>query len=90
MKIKIKGYVLEPCTTAAMRYDLYEEIVSINKKTGEPYDNQSAIGYGMALDRCIETIIFEEVNKDKSDTDLKGYLDAYKAMVEEIKQLVTV
>lgn len=87
MKLTYKNYVIE--TALYGGYDLYQNIVSTNKETGEKYDNTQVIGYNMGLDSAVLKLVELEI-RDKNETyelkeGLKEILKVYNEIKNEVK-----
>lgn len=93
MKIKYKNYTLEPCSTAQGRYDLSRKISrrkmnagdTPNEPTGETYEADDTIGYGMRMETCIKNMIELEIKENNSELELVDYLKMYRKLAKEIK-----
>ena len=91
MKISYKNYRLTAGDGGIMPSNLYDlsEIRTAKKKgTGEEYDKEFTIAYGMTLPRALERVIAAEVNKKQETNTLKEYIKGLKEERREIdKQL---
>jgi len=94
MKIKIHDYILTPSVNATRVWDLSQKITrnKVDKKTrvetGETYEDEQMIGYGMRLEACIMQIIADNLNKKEETVSLKQYLNEYKKEKDEILKIL--
>lgn len=89
MKIKILNFSLEPPADASDRFDLF--CYSPGKtREGEPKTVRKRIGYAMTLESCADTII-KLTAKDRlgdNEVSLKQYIEEYRQLKEEVKQML--
>ena len=93
MKIKYKNYTFEP---EGRRFNLFKTIrankidKTTKKPTGEEYDRDDVLGYGMSFDLCIETIISDLMCAKEEEMSLRQFIDEYKGLkiqlLEEISK----
>ena len=76
-----KNYTLEP---EDRRFNLYKAVTRTKEATGEKYDSQDSLGYGMSLDHCIETIITDSLADKQETLTLRQYIDEYKKLKTEV------
>lgn len=82
--LKYENYSFETCDVCHDRFDLYKCIKS--EKTGKV--TRKLIGYGYTFEEGIEKMIRTNLGEREKITTLKGYVDAYKSAVEEVKNLL--
>lgn len=84
LELKYRDFILTPSTNAKDRFDLYR--VAKNQKTGKDFNK--TIGYGYRFDEAIDQFIKEKLSENGDITTLKGYVDAYKEAVAEVKSIL--
>ena len=90
MKIKIHEFILTPSECSHERFDLTQEFEG-ETQDGEAKDSTRLIGYAMKLESCVDYIIRETVIENLGDAtvQLKQYIDEYKKVKEEVKQMLS-
>lgn len=87
MVIEEKDFRLTPVKDCGDRFDL-ELLRTINKGKENERQEFKVIAYGVNLDSAFRYIINSRIaDKCPETIDLKTYLQAYKNILEELKQL---
>lgn len=87
MIIQEKDFRLIPVKESGNSFDL-ELLHTINKGKANERQEFKDVAYGISIDRAISYIInFRISSKYPGVIDMKTYLNEYKSMVEEIKEL---
>lgn len=80
MKIEYGIYSIEP---ENMAYNLFKKVVAKKKKTGEEYENNLNLGWGMRFETCIEKMITDSLADNQSTVSLREYIDEYRKIRED-------
>lgn len=95
MTITYKQFKVTPCDHAPGKFDLYKVIQrkrmgdgTLKNPTGEEYDADVEVGFGMTLERCIESMIIISVDERLEDQtiSLEKYLDEIKEEKNKFKE----
>ena len=82
MNIKFERYEMEP--ESVTRFNLYKNVTSKKKETGEEYNNRVVIGYSLLFESCLVHIAMDKLACKKGDTSIREYIKEYK----EVSQLL--
>ena len=91
MTIEVEDYKLEQCSESSDRFDLY-----MSKKTdpnhrlskGLETERQIVIGYGMNLERCLEKMVWNNLNNRKEVVSLQEFLELWKSEICKLEKLL--
>jgi hypothetical protein len=81
--IRYKNYEIE-FSHISDKYTLSKLGLSVNKKTGEPYETITPIAYDLPFDYIIRRIIENEANEKENET-LQDLISSYKDILTDIK-----
>lgn len=97
MNIKFRNYQLTPATGVEDRFDLQETVNATVKgdkkridgrKKGDKYVTQRDVAYGLKLEEGLQKIILFCVAEKKETSDIKGFLEEYKSVKNELFKLL--
>ena len=102
MKIQYKNYLLCPAIGCEDRFDIYKTITVTVKsdktpqgkkrtdglKTGDTYQKDEAIDFGMRLGNAVHKIILYSLAENEETTDLKEFLAQYRKKVAVIENML--
>ena len=97
MNIKFRNYLLTPATGVEDRFDLSKIVTATTKsdkkqidgrKKGDKYETTKEISYGLRVEEGLQKIILLCVAENTDTSDIKGFLDEYKAVKSELLTLL--
>lgn len=89
MKIEEQDFILESSNETSILFDL-QLLKTIRPKSGPVREEFQIIGYGVPLERCLKHIIKHRIDQKYPDTmTLKQYLNEYKIILKELKELIS-
>lgn len=89
MVIEEKDFRLTPINDSSPMFDL-ELLHTIKPKGGESREEFKIDGYGLPLDAALRRIIAYRLSKKEEVVNLAAYLETYKKIQKEIKELCIV
>lgn len=86
MIIEEKDFRLTPIKDCNDRFDL-DILKTVNKGKENERQEFKAIAYGVTLENAFKYIANARLSESPETVDLKTYLQEYKNIIEELKQL---
>jgi len=83
MPLKINNYLLYPETQVPGKFNLYQKTKSKPKDGGEGKETETHVAYAVTLSRALDIIATETIQK-KEIEDLKAYVDAREAYINNL------